>query len=114
MGASVVGGGNRATIAPWRRAAAYRAGPDPTFATQVSAKTSHTFMRPRPDRNAPSATATAAGPGGKMFSRAANAAIIAESGPGGSISRNARESLGGPTALQSPASSYARQAVRPP
>jgi len=83
----------RVTTAPCRRASAYTAAPEPTFATQVSAKMTHAFMTPRPDRNAPSATATSAGTGGKMFSMAASVVISAYSGPVGRCSRYATKSV---------------------
>src|SRR5687767_5939422 len=51
------------------------------------------FMRPRPARNAPNATETSAGTGGKTFSTAASAPMIAYSGPGGSDSRKAMKSF---------------------
>jgi hypothetical protein len=67
----------RDTSALCRRASAYTAAPDATFAPHVSRKTSQPFITPRPARKAPSDTATSAGTGGKKFSTAANTAITA-------------------------------------
>jgi len=55
----------------------------------VRPKTVQRLSRPRPARNAPSATAVSAGRGGMKFSSAASAVIRPYSGPDGSRSRNA-------------------------